>query len=191
MDYLIVGLGNPGSSFIDSPHNVGFMAIDILSQRLRIKGFRKSFKSLIAASKIRLFNVTLCKPQTFMNLSGEAVAPLLRSLKLPQERLIVIYDDIDLPLGTIRIRASGSHGGHKGMKSIIESLETSMFPRIRIGIDMDMPKNLLVDYLLTPLYEGNLKTIKEMCNKASDAVIDTLNNGINKTMSIYNKRTSP
>ncbi|MCQ2559897.1 MAG: aminoacyl-tRNA hydrolase, partial [Clostridia bacterium] len=132
--FLIVGLGNPGSAYSLTRHNVGFRLIDILSREWQIEVKQNKFKGQYGIGQAEGQKVILLKPQTFMNLSGESVVPFLNWYQVPQENLIVIYDDLDLPLGKIRIRAKGSSGGHNGLKSIIAQLGSQEFSRVRVGI---------------------------------------------------------
>ncbi|MFA7637663.1 MAG: aminoacyl-tRNA hydrolase, partial [Monoglobales bacterium] len=134
--YIIVGLGNPGAKYETTRHNMGFITIDYLSRELNIPVNRLGFKSLYGQGVIGGEKVILVKPQTFMNLSGQTVKEIVDFFKVPAENLIVIYDDINIPLGKLRIRPFGSDGGHNGMKNIIYLLQSDKFPRIRVGVGM-------------------------------------------------------
>ena len=161
---LIVGLGNPGDKYKNTRHNAGFMAIDEIFNRLFFQPFKKSdkFKAEIAEGQIADEKALIVKPQTFMNLSGQAVSAIMNFYKIPPEDLIVIFDDADLAYGSIRIRSDGSGGGHKGMKSIIESLGTQKIVRIRLGIQPPISfKGALEDYVLGKLTDGESKDIKK------------------------------
>ncbi len=148
--YLIVGLGNPGREYAQTRHNAGFLLADALAARLGVRFRRLQFKALTTDARYGEAKIILAKPQTYMNLSGQAVAPLLRFYKIPPERLLVAYDDLDLPLGTVRLRPKGGHGGHKGMRSIIERLGTQEFPRLRLGIGRPPGRMDAAAYVLQP-----------------------------------------
>ena len=148
--YLIVGLGNPGREYAQTRHNAGFLLADALAARLGVRFRRLQFKALTTDARYGEAKIILAKPQTYMNLSGQAVGPLLRFYKIPPERLLVAYDDLDLPLGTVRLRPKGGHGGHKGMRSIIERLGTQEFPRLRLGIGRPPGRMDAAAYVLQP-----------------------------------------
>ncbi len=148
--YLVVGLGNPGREYAQTRHNAGFMLADALAARLGVRFRRLQFKALTTDARYGEAKIILAKPQTYMNLSGQAVAPLLRFYKIPPERLLVAYDDLDLPLGAVRLRPKGGHGGHKGMRSIIERLGTQEFPRLRLGIGRPPGRMDAAAYVLQP-----------------------------------------
>ena len=136
--YVIVGLGNPGKKYENTRHNMGFMAIDLLADKFGIKVDKIKHKALIGEGRIANQKVLLAKPQTYMNLSGESVREILSYYKVDVENLIVIYDDIDIPTGTIRIRKFGSAGTHNGMRSVVYQLKSDRFPRIRVGIGLSL-----------------------------------------------------
>src|SRR5262245_39042257 len=172
--WLIVGLGNPGEKYADTRHNAGWRVLDTLVQAN--DGFRfdeRRSKALIARGELAGVKVALIKPQTFMNLSGEAVAPVAHFYKVPPERILVVFDDLDLPVAKLRLRAKGGAGGHKGMRSLIQHLGTEEFPRIRLGIGRppgQMPVEAYVLqkfkpeewYLMAATYEGAAEAVKEM-----------------------------
>src|SRR5690242_8904794 len=139
MDFLIVGLGNPGEEYQNTPHNLGFMVIDHLAAAHSIRVSRKENTSLVGLGAVGGKNLALAKPQTYMNLSGPAVKGLLERYELKPDRLIVVYDELDLPWGALRIRLKGSAAGHNGVKSLIGSLGTNEFTRVRLGIDPGVP----------------------------------------------------
>jgi PTH1 family peptidyl-tRNA hydrolase len=185
---LIVGLGNPGRVYAHSRHNAGFLCLDFLAQSHGIAFAKRRAKARVGVGEVAEVNVALAKPQTFMNLSGEAVARLLRHFGIPLSDLIVIYDDLDLPLGKLRIRERGSSGGHKGMESIIAHLKSREFPRIRVGIAPQEGGQLLKtpDYVLS-VFSGEEKAIiKEVCAKVSDAIHCILSEGIKEAMNRFN-----
>jgi PTH1 family peptidyl-tRNA hydrolase len=166
--YVIVGLGNPGKKYAHTRHNVGFDVIDRLSAAYHINVDKLKFKSLIGEGTIGNEKVLLVKPQTFMNLSGEAVMQIVNYYKVPAEKLIVIYDDIDTDFGKLRIRKKGSAGTHNGMKNIIYLLQTDLFPRVRIGIGKPEHGDLK-DYVLRRFGKSEETTLDEMLSRAVEA----------------------
>ena len=185
--FLIVGLGNPGLSYKRTRHNAGFQALDVLADRLGVRVKTKGFSALYGEGHIGSERVLLIKPQTYMNLSGEAVQQLLHFYKLEPERLIVLYDDIDLPLGSMRIRANGSAGSHNGMRSIIACIHSENFARIRIGVGKD-ESLLLRDYVLKRPGKEEQKTLDEVFVHAADAVEMIVSGRIGDAQTKYNKK---
>jgi PTH1 family peptidyl-tRNA hydrolase len=183
---IIAGLGNPGKKYDNTRHNVGFIAIDILSAKYGIKVNRLKHKALIGDGIIKGKRVLLVKPQTFMNLSGESIYEIVEWYKLPLEKLIVIYDDADLPAGSLRIRPKGSSGTHNGMKSIIYQLQSDEFPRIRIGIGKAPEGWDLADYVLSKISADDGKAIGQSIEKATDAAAAIVDLGIEAAMNLYN-----
>ena len=184
--YLIAGLGNPTKQYEHTRHNAGFDCIDILAEMLGIKVNRLRNRALTGTGRTGSEQVVLAKPQTFMNLSGQAVAPLMDYYKTDISRLIVIYDDSDLDVGKIRIRKSGSSGGHNGMKDIIKMTGTQDFTRIRVGIGhrpeyMEMP-----DYVLGRPSGDERKLLDEALEQAARAAVDIIENGVDHAMNNYN-----
>ncbi len=186
--YLITGLGNPGLKYRNSRHNTGFKAIDLLAEKYRLRFSKKAFQGVVAEGVICGEKVILLKPHTFMNRSGLSVSEAKRFYKLPDERLIVIYDDIDLSPGFIRIRAFGSAGSHNGMRSVISECGTEQFPRIRIGVGKNPPEIDLADYVLGKPDKQDAKTILEACGKAVSAVEEILEHSVDLAMSRFNGR---
>src|SRR3972149_3677923 len=189
---LIVGLGNPGTKYKNTRHNIGFMAVDYLSGANSIKCSNLDFNSQWGRGIICEREVILAKPQTFMNLSGKAVKVLSGFFHKESEDIIVIYDDIDLDLGAIRIRAKGSSGGHRGIESIIEQLGTKNFPRIRLGIGRPKDKTQdqtgdVADYVLSPFNSEEKTVLKQILDKTKDAIDVILKDGIEKAMNRFNK----
>ncbi|MCE1253653.1 MAG: aminoacyl-tRNA hydrolase [Anaerolineae bacterium] len=184
--FLIVGLGNPGREYLETRHNVGFMAVDRLCQKWGVKPNRLQSKSLIAQALVDEDKVILVKPQTFMNLSGQAVAPLMRYYKLELSQILVIHDDLDLPLGTIRLRPSGGSGGQKGLASIIQQVGTQDFPRLRIGIGRPPGRMEAADYVLQSFSKGDMETLQFILPKVEDAVHTFLKQGIVTAMNQFN-----
>lgn len=185
---LIAGLGNPGSEYRETRHNVGFMVLDRLAQRLP----KKSFEEIHGCSSHYLKGtyagraLFLQKPETYMNLSGEAVAPLMRKEEIGTDGLLVIYDDMDLEVGKLRIRNRGSCGGHNGIRSIIETTGTENFARIRVGIGHRTGNG--ADYVLSPFEEDEKPVIDKVLDAAADAVILILRRGLSQAMNEYNPR---
>jgi PTH1 family peptidyl-tRNA hydrolase len=188
MDWLIVGLGNPGPEYEFTPHNLGFLVVDRLAVRHRIMVTRPESKSLAGIGRIGSADVMLSKPQTYMNLSGSSAKPLLDKIGLGPDRLIVVYDDLDLPWQSLRIRPSGSAGGHHGMESLIGHLGTNEFVRVRLGVDPGRPVKDAVDYLLTPLKSGPKKDMDPLLDLAAEAVESIIADGVEKSMTRFNRR---
>jgi PTH1 family peptidyl-tRNA hydrolase len=185
---LIVGLGNPGSEYEWSRHNLGFMLIDKLAEDANASVKRRECRSLVGNAVIEGERVRLAKPQTYMNLSGEAVDCLIKKHEVTDvaRSLIVISDDLALPFGTIRLRARGSAGGHNGLKSIIGTLGTIEFARLRIGIQPEHPVRDTKDYVLDEFRRGQRRELKEVLERGAEALRAVLWDGITKAMSIYN-----
>lgn len=184
--YLIVGLGNPGEEYTRTRHNMGFEVIDKLAEKYNIKVSKHKFDGLYGKGEIEGEKVVLLKPQTYMNLSGNAVGQFVSFFKVDQDEIIVIYDDIDIPTGTIKIRKQGSAGSHNGMKSVINELATEKFPRIRIGTGTTEKIYDLVDYVLEKIKEDEYKKLEESVDMAQEAIIQILQNGIDNAMNKYN-----
>ncbi|MBO4896791.1 MAG: aminoacyl-tRNA hydrolase [Clostridia bacterium] len=183
--YLIAGLGNPGEKYKYTRHNVGFMTIDYLSAVHGIKVKKIKFRALIGEGMIGGEKVLLAKPSTFMNLSGESIAPMAEYFKIPKDKIIVIYDDVALPTGKLRIRPSGSDGGHNGMKSVIYMLETEKFPRIRIGIGNtgEIP---MADFVTGTFSKEDGEKVTS-CIKQTDKIIsEIIENGVESAMNKFN-----
>jgi len=184
--FLIVGLGNPGKKYDNTRHNVGFDTIDVLSNKFGIKVNKLRFKALIGEGAMQDKRVVLVKPQTFMNLSGESVREAVEWYKMPLKNLIIIYDDIDIPLGKIRIRPKGSSGSHNGMKSVIYQIQSDEFPRVRIGIDKPPENWDLADYVLSKFNEKEREVINNSIERAAEAVVTIIKSGIEMAMNSYN-----
>jgi PTH1 family peptidyl-tRNA hydrolase len=189
---VIAGLGNPGRDYDDTRHNLGFMLIDRLFARAGGRSFRAEANALIAEARLAGERVILVKPQTFMNLSGDAVKPLLgRYGEGEAKNLIVTCDDVALPLGMIRVRPGGSAGGQKGLKSIIDRLGTDDFPRVRVGIRPDHPVSDLARFVLAPIPKRDREQLDGALDRAADAVEMILSEGIPRAMSAFNERVKP
>jgi len=183
---LIVGLGNPGRKYENTRHNVGFRAIDYLAREIGTKVEKEKYKALLGEGLVRGEKVILVKPQTFMNLSGEAVAPLAAWYKVNPSEILVLYDDLALEVGKLRIRVKGSHGGHNGMRSLIAHLKTESIPRIRLGIGQAPPEWDVADYVLGSFSSLENKQIEESIIQTGKAVEMILTQGLEKAMSKFN-----
>ena len=184
---LLVGLGNPGEKYAFTRHNIGFWVIDELSKYIQLKEKRIKHRTSIFAGVFYGEEVVLAKPLTYMNRSGLAVISLLEHYSLPVERLLVIYDDMDLELGKIRLRSRGGSGGHRGMDSIIKVLERDDFPRLRMGIGRQMLSDD-VSFLLSPFTPEEQETVKEMVQRGTEALKVFIAEGINEAMNKYNTK---
>lgn len=184
--FLIVGLGNPGRDYRDNRHNIGFMVLDALAVRLNLSFSRFQFKALVTSGEYGGNKFILAKPQTYMNLSDQAVVSILKFYKLPLSNFIVANDDLDLPLGTIRIRPSGGSAGQKGVNSIIENLGTQDFPRLRLGIGRPPGQMQAADYVLQNFGIGEMTLVNDMIQRAVDAVLLFAESGLNAAMTKYN-----
>lgn len=185
---IFVGLGNPTPEYAATKHNVGFMLADLLKDELSADNWREKFNALVAEGFFNSEKILIVKPQTFMNLSGEAVAPIVNFYKIGVENLIVAHDDMDLPLGMIRLRPKGSGGGHHGIESIIQHIGTQNFPRIRIGVGRP-PQNWSVNsHVLSPFTQEDAKIISETLKNLVPAVISIFSDGINNAMNKFNPK---
>ncbi|GFN33757.1 aminoacyl-tRNA hydrolase [Paenibacillus xylaniclasticus] len=182
----IVGLGNPGTKYQNTRHNVGFMAIDMLAKRWGISVTQSKCKALIGEGNVGGVKVVLIKPMTFMNLSGESVRAYMDYYKVPLEDLIVIYDDLDTELGRIRLRYQGSAGGHNGIKSIIQHIGTQTFNRIRMGITRPQPGSDIADYVLDNFAKSEQEKLAAMIEQTCDAAEFALNATFEQTMAKFN-----
>lgn len=183
---LIVGLGNPGREYELTRHNIGFMAIDELAKRWNISLNEQKFKGIFGAGFVNGEKVILLKPLTYMNLSGESIRPLMDYYKIDVEDFVVLYDDLDIPVGKLRLRMKGSAGGHNGVKSTISHLGTQEFQRIRMGIDR--PKNgmKVVDYVLGRFTSEEIPDVSHSIEKAADACEEWLNKPFLQIMNTFN-----
>ena len=184
---IIAGLGNPGKEYENTKHNVGLLTIDILAEKYDIKVNKIKFKGLVGEGMIGTEKVILVKPQTYMNLSGQCIREIVAFYKLDMEDLVVIYDDIDLPMGNLRIRKKGSAGTHNGMRSIIYDLQDDGFPRVRVGIGGER-KGDLANYVISGFSGDDRKLIEEAIVKAADAVTCLVEDGIDRAMVDYNTK---
>ena len=194
---LIVGLGNPGPEYAFTPHNAGFLAIDRIAAVCDVQVANRRGRALTARAKLAGHDVLLAKPETFMNLSGLSVAALLNELELGIEDLIVLYDELAIPLGTLRIRERGSSGGHNGVKSISAALGTEEWLRIRIGVGkppLESGREVKAggtDFLLSPMRKAELNVLDEMLDQAVRAVETILTKGVSVAMQEFNRKVEP
>lgn len=185
---VIVGLGNPGMKYAKTRHNLGFWVVDLLSERWQMPLTKHKFKAKYAEGVIRGERAILVKPQTFMNRSGESIGDLMRFYQPALENLLVIYDDLDLIPGLIRIKRSGSAGGHNGMGNIINHLKSQEFPRLRVGIGQTPPFMDTADYVLQGFDQSEIKIVQEACLNAANAAEMWLSEDIVSVMNHYNKK---
>ncbi|MBI4493023.1 MAG: aminoacyl-tRNA hydrolase [Chloroflexi bacterium] len=184
---LIIGLGNPGKEYADDRHNAGFLAVERLAERLGVRFNQKRARSLVAAAEVDGERVSLAKPQTYMNLSGEAVRRLLAELGVRPDDLLVVYDDVDLPLGTLRLRPRGGPGTHNGMRSIVQALGTEAFPRLRLGIGAPGEAQELRDYVLHPFQPAERALAQETLERAVEAMLTFIRHDVATAMNRYNR----
>jgi PTH1 family peptidyl-tRNA hydrolase len=192
---LIVGLGNPGNKYKNTRHNIGFLIIDKLAEFFKINSFRSEDDYLLADTEYKSHTVALLKPQTFMNLSGTAVKEFYERYEVEAEDMLIVYDDLNLDFGTLRMRPSGSDGGQKGIQSVIYHMETEFIPRLRIGIRNDEElekfkyddKYDLAEFVLSGFTPGELEQIGKITDASVNAVLSLIENGLKDTMNNFNK----
>jgi peptidyl-tRNA hydrolase, PTH1 family len=187
-ELLVVGLGNPGEEYRLTPHNLGFLVIDRLAESNSIRVTRKENTSLVGLGTIKGKQVALAQPQTFMNVNGPAVKGLLERYELSPSQLLVVYDELALPWGQLRIRKNGSSAGHNGIKSLIGSLDTDEFFRLRIGIHPDQGRGDAAKFVLAPFKRAQMKDVEELVIRSADAVESIIAEGAEKAMATYNRR---
>ncbi|MBN1930989.1 MAG: aminoacyl-tRNA hydrolase [Desulfobacterales bacterium] len=185
---LIVGLGNPGTSYKMTRHNAGFMVIEELSKAFNISLNQRKFDTLFGRGIIRGIAVILAKPIAYMNRSGPPVQKLAQYFKIPSGDLLVIHDDIDLAFGRLKIKDKGGHGGHNGLKSIIETFGDNCFPRLRIGIGRSNFEDSVVDHVLSKFNSAETKILDQILAQAHNAVVEILTNGTSEAMNFFNDR---
>ena len=186
--YLIVGLGNPESDYSKTRHNMGFNVINKLSEKYGIEVNKSKFKGLVGNGIIEGEKVILLKPQTFMNLSGESIIEAMNFYKIQENELIVIYDDVDIEPGNIRIRRNGSAGTHNGMRSIVEHIKTENFIRVRVGIGKPKEYIDMISHVIGHIPEEDKKALEEGTNIAKEAVIEIVKNSVDSAMNKFNKK---
>ena len=187
VDWLIVGLGNPGQKYEHTRHNMGFLTVDLLAEQLNVKLNKVKFKSAYNIVRFGGQKCLVMKPQTYMNASGLCIEPCAHFYKIPPERIIVIFDDISLPVGRIRVRKNGSAGGHNGIKSIISSLSTDAFPRVKVGVgDKPHPDYDLADWVLSNIPKEDQEAFQTALHHAAEAALCIVESGTEKAASAYN-----
>ena len=188
---LVVGLGNPGKQYEKTKHNIGFMVVDAIADSVPHTPWREEQGAEVCSITVAGEKVLLVKPQTFMNASGESVGPLMRYYKIDPSDVYCIYDDMDLPVGKLRIRPNGSSGGHNGIKSLIAHLGTENFPRFRVGIGRPLPQWSVIDHVLAPFSEESQEKVQKGIKDTVKAVLGTLEVGIDKGMNQFNPKRRP
>jgi PTH1 family peptidyl-tRNA hydrolase len=186
--FLVAGLGNPGEEYSLTPHNLGFLVLDRLAERHGIAVTRKDSKALMGVGAIEGHEAMLAKPQTYMNLSGTSIGPLMEKHGIELDRLIVVYDELDLPWTGLRIKTKGSAAGHNGMKSMIQSLGTNEIVRVRLGIHPGHPIRDGAEFVLAPFKRSQSKELEEFVGFAADAVRSIIAEGVAKAMTKFNRR---
>jgi PTH1 family peptidyl-tRNA hydrolase len=186
LTYILVGLGNPGREYKDTRHNFGFMLIDRIAVRLNARGMKVQSKAIVTTATYEDRKLILAKPQTYMNLSGQSVQGLVNFYKIPLTNIMILSDDLDIPFGTIRIRAAGGPGGQRGLASVIESLGTKDFSRLRLGIGRPPGRMDPANFILQNFSRDEMKSISEILDTAADAVLEFVKNGLNAAMNKFN-----
>lgn len=187
ISWLLVGLGNPGNQYAATRHNMGFMALDRLADREGFRFNKLRFRAWTGQWKVGDRQVLVMKPQTYMNLSGESVGEAARFYKVPADHVLVISDDVSLPVGRLRIRKSGSAGGHNGLKNIIQHLGTDAFPRIKVGVGMpDHPDHEMIDWVIGKPQGEEAKTLRAALDRAADAALSVIDEGPDRAMNRFN-----
>jgi PTH1 family peptidyl-tRNA hydrolase len=186
--FLVAGLGNPGGEYEFTPHNLGFLALDSLAERHGIRVNRKDSRSLTGVGEIDGHPVMLAKPQTYMNLSGGSIAPLMEKHSIDPSRFLVVYDELDLPWLSLRIKPAGSAAGHKGMQSVIASLGTDRIVRVRMGIHPGHPVSDGAEFVLAPIRRAQRKELEEFAGYAAGAVRSIIAEGVEMAMTKFNRR---
>lgn len=189
--YLIVGLGNPDREYLGSRHNVGFMVLDKLATRLETSFSRLKMNALMTAIRYEDERLILIKPQTYMNLSGQAVSSFIRFYKIPRENLLVVYDDVDLPFETLRLKPDGGDAGQKGVRSIIQQLGTQEFPRLRVGIGRPPGRTSVSSYVLQNFSASEEGLLPLVLDQAASAAIHFVEHDLESAMTLYNQRPTP
>jgi PTH1 family peptidyl-tRNA hydrolase len=186
--FLVAGLGNPGEEYANTPHNLGFMVVDRLAEMHGIRVTRRDSRALTGVGRIAGQDVMLAKPQTFMNLSGTSLKPLMEKHALTAGDLVLVYDELALPWTSLRIKPRGSSAGHNGADSVIRSLGTTDFVRVRLGIHPGHPLASGTDYLLSPFKRSQLKELEQLVADGADAVVSIIAEGVEKAMTKFNRR---
>ena len=184
--YMIAGLGNPGNEYKNNRHNIGFMLLNLFAERQREEFSRIESNALVTKTNYGNKRILLVKPQGFMNRSGQAIGSLVKYYKIPHEQILIVYDDVDIALGQIRIRPFGGSGGHKGISSIIDRLGTDNFPRMRLGIGRPPGKKNAAAFVLQDFSTSEVETVEFMLVRAMDGLDEYLTNGIESAMNKFN-----
>lgn len=184
--YLIIGLGNPEEDYSNTRHNMGFDTINKLAKQYEIQINKKKFKGLYGTGTIENEKVILLKPQTYMNLSGESIIEAINFYKIEEEKLIIIYDDIDTKAGTIKIKKTGGPGTHNGMKSVVEHIKTRNFARVKVGVGMPENKEDLISYVIGTIPEEEREVLDKATTLAKDAVVEIIKNSVDIAMNKFN-----
>jgi PTH1 family peptidyl-tRNA hydrolase len=185
---LVVGLGNPGSEYASTKHNLGYLTVDEIGKRAGIDLKKKKFKGVYGEGALNNDKLILLKPETYMNRSGESVSSAVSFYNIPAESIIIVHDELDLPAGTIRIKAGGGSAGHKGITSVINELGSGDFVRVRIGIGKPKQKSGTVSHVLSKFNKSESETARESVLRAADAVLEIIQEGLRKAMNKYNVR---
>ncbi len=185
---IVAGLGNPGKGYSSSRHNVGFMVIDELAKGLSVSLKKKGFRSHYAQASIEEKRLLLLKPDTYMNRSGEALSDVIEFFKIPAKDLIVVYDEMDIPLGNIKVKIGGGSAGHRGIESIINSLGQSDFIRVRVGIGKPVQRSQGIDHVLSQFEKDEKKLVNRVVDRAKDAVLEIVLSGAENAMNKFNRK---
>ena len=185
---LVAGLGNPGKKYTNTKHNIGFLVVDEIGKRVGIELKKNKFKGVFGEGLTGDIKLLLLKPQTYMNLSGESVLSIKNFYDIPTDNIIVVYDEMDLPLGHIRIKSGGGSAGHNGIKSIISSLGTDEFARVRVGIGKPLVKDSGTGHVLSGFNKDEARTVTDSIKRAADAVFAIIEKGLERAMNEYNTK---
>lgn len=185
---IVVGLGNPGAKYVETKHNVGFWVVDELADKLSLSFGQEKWKALVAEGRLGHERILLLKPLTFMNLSGDSLAEVVHFFKEVDvtKDVLVVYDDMDFAPGVLKLRETGSAGGHNGVKSVISRLETNQFPRIRLGIGRPLPGRTVIDHVLTPFSPETRVLVGRAAKNAADAIVVAVEQGFSVAMNRFN-----
>ena len=187
-EFLVAGLGNPGPEYENTPHNLGFLVVNLLAERTKARLSRFECRALVGVADVEGKRVLLAQPQTFMNLSGQSVKGLASKYGFAPDRIVLVYDDLDLPWGAIRVRPDGSAGGHHGVEDVIRCLGTQTFPRVRMGINPGHEVRDGAKFVLAPIKGGQKKDLDSFVGLAADAIESIIAGGVDKAMAVFNRR---
>ncbi len=185
---IIVGLGNPGKKYERTRHNAGFLAVDEIAESLHVEVSQEKYHALVGRARIDSEEIILAKPQTYMNDSGRAASAIMRGTYATAADLIVIHDELDLPLGAVRVKTGGGHGGHNGLRSLIEHLGSADFIRVRVGIGKPEPRMDAADYVLSPFLASERQAADEAVRQAANAAMAVVSQGVTKAMNLINQK---